>query len=83
MTKPTQTAVQLELLTRRTRRLDWCEAGNHEIPFNHGYCHTDEKMGWKDIEICRPCYAAHILKHWPDSPVAEYIRNHPEEYDKP
>lgn len=54
-----------------TRRVDrhstyWYQDKNHGFPLE-GPC-------------CRKCYAAHILKHYPKSPVADHIRRHPENY---
>jgi len=61
----------------------YCEYGEHEIEGRHGgyVVYTDLKHGIeKDIVMCRSCYAKHILKYYPDSHIADYIRSNPGEY---
>lgn len=45
------------------------------------YVCTDDSMGWENATICKPCYARHVLAHYPDGRLAGHIREHPEEYD--
>ena len=62
---------------------DHCDYGNHTIePKHKGYViYTDLRNGiTNDTVTCRQCYAQHVLKYYPASHIADYIRNNPSEY---
>lgn len=60
-----------------------CEVGNHVMTPKHVgyviYSDTDNGIG-TDKVCCRVCYAKHILRFYPDSEIAKYIRKNPSEY---
>lgn len=60
---------------------NWCDFGDHEITEFGGYViYSDEERGLKDVKMCTHCYALHILRYFPTSHIASYIRNNPTEY---
>jgi len=64
---------------------EFCSYGNHPIVREkHGsyVVLTDEARGLKNVVCCKSCYREYILKFFPDSRMAEYVRNNPSEYPK-
>lgn len=61
---------------------NYCDYGNHPINENlSGYViYTDEERGIDDVKMCKHCYALHILKYFPNSGMASFIKNNPTEY---
>jgi hypothetical protein len=59
-----------------------CQYKNHEVKPISMYHYWDEEngIGGKGIDVCRECYAEHILKFYPDGRIAEYIRNNPDNF---
>ena len=61
----------------------YCEYGKHAIVRDtHGsyVIYSDQNRGLTDVVCCKACYGQHVLKYFPDSHVADYIRNNPSEY---
>jgi hypothetical protein len=61
---------------------DFCSYGKHPISRDNGgyVILTDKSRGYNDIVCCKSCYREYILKYFPDSTIAGYIRNNPREY---
>ena len=52
-----------------------CEYGKHDVRSTDVFIYTDLPNGAaNDTPICRACYKRHILKYYPDSRVAENLR---------
>lgn len=59
---------------------DVCKSSTLLNGYDRSYIYTCEKAGYKDIRICSPCYATHILKFYPESHIAQYIRDNAAQY---
>lgn len=60
---------------------NWCDYGDHEITELGGYViYSDEQRGLDTVKMCKHCYALHILKYFPDTHMASYLKNNPTEY---
>jgi hypothetical protein len=52
----------------------FCSYGNHPMADSDGYCYTDLANGVpNNTHICTAHYEQHILRYWPDSPIAAHI----------
>ena len=48
----------------------------HEMDKPSGCCcYWDEERGIESLQICNDHYNQHILRYFPDSRMAEYLRN--------
>lgn len=61
-------------------RGDWCEYGQHTITVEGYVVYSDSERGLDDIIMCKHCYALHIIKYFPRSHMAKYLKNNPTEY---
>jgi len=60
---------------------NWCEYGNHAITELSDYViYSDEERGLEDVRMCKHCYALHVLKYFPHTHMALYLKNNPTEY---
>ena len=60
---------------------NWCEYGDHQIENLVSYViYSDQDRGLDNVKMCKHCYALHVLKYFPNSHMAMYIRNNPTEY---
>ena len=59
-----------------------CQYKEHQVNPTRLYRYWDEHHGisGKGIEICYECYAEHILKHYPESKIAQHIKANPADY---
>jgi hypothetical protein len=59
-----------------------CEYGQHQPHTNRMYHYWDDDNGIpaRGVKICVECYAAHILKYYPESKIAKHIIENPDEY---
>ena len=72
--------VEITEYKREPLPLSTCQYSDHPMKPHSGYVYADHDHGIPEIRICKPCYAAHLLKYYPDSRVADHIRQYPEEY---
>lgn len=54
--------------------------GTRRVDIHSRYVYTDSENGITERHVCRTCYAAHILKYYPNSQIAEHIRHNPNDY---
>ena len=59
-----------------------CGLCNKDIKDLGGYyIYTDLKHGIENDTItCKPCYARHMITHYPDSTITKHIQQNPTEY---
>ena len=59
---------------------NWCDYGNHEITELGGFViYSDKKRGIECVKTCKHCYALHVLKYFPDTIMAKYLKKNPKE----
>ncbi len=62
-------------------RYQVCKICNHQIINEFDYVvYSDDEHGLGTATICKHCYALHVLKYYPKSRVADYMKNNPTEF---